>query len=285
MSSKADIAVSYDLDPEFYRLWLDSRMNYTCGVFDDTDDLDTAQLAKLAVLHDFAHITPDRTVLDIGCGWGNNLAYLTQERGVARAHGITLSQAQYDDILRRELPGVTVSCIDYREFTPVHTFDAVQSICMIEHVCTPEDARAGRAVARYRDYFHKAWTWTNPGAYFALQTGLRDRIPRRAEDARELRWLGETIFPGGMTPRAEDIIMAVGPYWEVMQLRTRREDYERTTTHWRSRLRAHEEEIRDRWGGALFDTYDRYLTCCINSFARRHMTLSQWCLRRVDDPE
>ncbi|MFC9434251.1 class I SAM-dependent methyltransferase [Nocardia sp. NPDC057030] len=285
MSSKADIAVSYDLDPEFFRLWLDRRMNYTCAVFDDTDDLDAAQLAKLDILYDFARITPESRVLDIGCGWGNNLTYLTQERGVAHAHGITLSEAQYADIVRRDMPGVTVSCSDFRDFEPSHTFDAVQSICMIEHVCTPAQARAGQAVARYREYFRKAWTWTSPGAYFALQTGLRDRMPRRPEEARELQWLSRTIFPGGMTPRAEDLIVAVSPYWEVMQLRTRREDYERTTTHWRARLRANEIEIRDRWGSELFETYDRYLTCCVNSFARRHMSLSQWCLRRIDDPE
>ncbi|GAA2101316.1 hypothetical protein GCM10009801_74480 [Streptomyces albiaxialis] len=284
MSDKAELAVSYDLDPEFFRLWLDSGMNYTCGVFDDTDDLEAAQVAKLGVLHDFARITPASRVLDIGCGWGNNLAYLTRDRGVARAHGITLSEAQYGEILRRRLPGVTVSCVDYRDFAPSEPFDAVQSICMIEHVCTPEEARAGHAVARYRDYFRKAWSWTAPGAHFALQTGLRDRVPRRPEEARELRWLGENIFPGGMAPRAEDLVVAVAPYWEVMLLRTRREDYEKTTTHWRSRLRAHEEEIRDRWGPDLFETYDRYLTCCVNAFARRHMTLSQWCLRRVDDP-
>ena len=85
-STKADIAVSYDVSNEFFRLWLDERMNYTCGIFDDSDrrmDLDVpgpisleeAQLRKLRILSDFAQITRESTVLDIGCGWGANLEY------------------------------------------------------------------------------------------------------------------------------------------------------------------------------------------------------------------
>ena len=56
MSDKADVAVSYDVDNEFFRLWLDERMNYTCAVFEDTDDLETAQLAKLDVLYRFGKV-------------------------------------------------------------------------------------------------------------------------------------------------------------------------------------------------------------------------------------
>ncbi len=282
MSDKSQVAVSYDVDNEFFRLWLDERMNYTCAVFDETDDLEQAQLAKLALLHDYAHVRPDSRVLDIGCGWGANLQYLTVDRGVREAHGITLSEAQHAEILRRELPGVTATCVDFRDYTPAVAFDAIMSICMIEHVCTPEQARAGEAVARYRDYFERAWRASAPGAHFALQTILRNRAPRIPHDIREVGWVTYHIFPGGITPRMEDIVAAVNPYWEIAEVRTRREDYRRTCLHWRARLRAHEDEIRTRWGDQLFADYDRYLTACIRAFEMHYQSLAQWSLRRID---
>ena len=283
MSDKAQVAVSYDVDNEFFRLWLDKRMNYTCAVFDDTDDLDEAQVAKLAVLYDFARVTADARVLDIGCGWGANLEYLAVDRGLHDVHGITLSEAQLAEIARRNLPGVTASCVDYRDYAPAAPFDAIMSICMIEHVCTPEQARAGQAVARYRDYFRRAWQWSRPGAWFALQSILRNRVPRLAADIREVGWVTYQIFPGGITPRMEDIVAAVNPFWEIVEVRLRREDYRRTCEQWRDRLRAHEAPIRERWGDQLFHDYDRYLTACIRAFEMHYQSLAQWSLRRVDD--
>src|SRR5207253_130171 len=115
-SSKAEVAVSYDVSNEFFRLWLDERMNYTCGVFDDSPrradlttpgpvSLEQAQLDKLRILSQFAHVTPQSTVLDIGCGWGANLEYQALVNHVKAAHGITLSEAQCAEIRRRNLPG------------------------------------------------------------------------------------------------------------------------------------------------------------------------------------
>ena len=98
----------------------------------------------------------------------------------------------------------------------------------------------GEAVARYRDYFRRAWEWSRPGAYFGLQSILRNRVPRQAADIRDIGWVTYEIFPGGITPRMEDIVAAVNPYWEIVEVRTRREDYRRTCEHWRSRLRGHE---------------------------------------------
>jgi len=69
MSNKADVAVSYDVDNEFFRLWLDRRMNYTGAVFEDTDDLEAAQLAKLGILYRLGRVSASSRVLDIGCGW------------------------------------------------------------------------------------------------------------------------------------------------------------------------------------------------------------------------
>ena len=73
----------YDVSNEFFRLWLDERMNYTCAVYETPDQsLEAAQLNKLRILSDFAKVTPESSkVLDIGCGWGANLEYLATTRG------------------------------------------------------------------------------------------------------------------------------------------------------------------------------------------------------------
>ncbi|MEU8365347.1 cyclopropane-fatty-acyl-phospholipid synthase family protein [Nonomuraea sp. NPDC048882] len=283
MSTKDEIAVSYDVGNDFFRLWLDERMNYTCAVFDETDDLEEAQLAKLATLYEYGKVTADSRVLDIGCGWGANLEYLAVDRGVRDVHGITLSEAQHAEILARRIPGVTVGCVSYLDYAPPTTFDAIMSICMIEHVCTPQEARKGEAVERYRDYFQRAWKWSSPGAHFALQCILRVRTPRDRADIREIGWASRHQLPGGLAPRMEDIVQAAEPYWEILHVRTRRLDYRRTCEHWRARLRQHEAVIRDRWGDRLFEDYDRYMTACVRGFEQRYLSLAQWSLRRLDN--
>ena len=283
MSTQSDVQVSYDVSNEFFRLWLDKRMNYTCAVFDETDDLDVAQERKLAILADFAELKPDHSVLDIGCGWGANVEYLAVERGVRDVHGITLSPAQHDEIVARQIPGVTSHCVNYLDYVPDRQFDAVMSICMIEHVSTPEQARAGEHIALYRDYFRRAHEWTKPGARFALQTILRNRTPRVRQDIVDIGWVTYKIFPGGITPRLEDIITAVNPYWEVIEVKTRRLDYQKTCTEWRRRLRENEADVRSRWGDELFDDYDRYLSTCIRAFERHYQSLAQYQLRRIDE--
>ena len=106
-STQEQIEVSYDVSNEFFRLWLDERMHYTSASYLTGDEtLEEAQLQKCRILHDYAEATPDSLVLDIGCGWGANLEYLVLHHGLKRAHGITLSPAQCEEINSRKLPGV-----------------------------------------------------------------------------------------------------------------------------------------------------------------------------------
>ena len=286
MSSKADVTVSYDVSNDFFRLWLDERMNYTSALFDEgphapTDSLELAQMNKLAILHDDAHIRPDMRVLDIGCGWGANLQYLAVDRGVREVHGITLSEAQHQEILRRRLANVTATVCDYRDYMPPAKFDAVVSICMLEHTATPEQVRAGEHVGVYRDYFRRAHEWTRPGAHFALQTILRNSVPRNRKDIEDMAHITYTMFPGGFAVRLTEVIEAVGRYWEVMEVRTRRLDYLRTCAKWLERLREHEGEIRERYGDGTFEDFDRYLAACITAFDKNYVSLAQYSLRRI----
>ena len=282
MSTQTEVEVSYDVSNEFFRLWLDEKMNYTSGVFDGTDNLEEAQMKKLAWLSDAARVTPESRVLDIGCGWGANLEYQATVRGVTDAVGITLSRAQHAEVTARNLPGISAEVCDFRDFKPEKKFDAVISICMMEHIARPEHVREGVHVAMYRDYFRRVWEWTNPGAWFGLQTIHRNRVPRDRNDLRDIGWLTYEIFPGGLSLRLEDVVRAVNPYWEIMEVRTRREDYQKTCAEWLRRLRMNEKTIRENWGDKVFDDYDRYLRTCVRGFEMHYQSLAQYALRRID---
>ncbi|MBE0614269.1 MAG: class I SAM-dependent methyltransferase [Burkholderiales bacterium] len=286
VSNKADITVSYDVSNDFFRLWLDERMNYTSANFDDgpngpTESLEIAQMNKLAILYDYAHLRPDMRVLDIGCGWGANLQYLSADRGVRDVHGITLSDAQHQEILRRRLPNVVASVCDYRTYEPSVKFDALISICMLEHTATPAQVRAGEHIGVYRDYFRRAHRWTQPGAYFALQTILRNSIPRNRKDIEDMAHITYTMFPGGFAVRLSEVMESASRYWEVVEVKTRRLDYLRTCAQWLERLRGHEQRIRDRFGERIFEEYDRYLSACVTAFEKNYVSLAQYSLKRI----
>jgi hypothetical protein len=177
-STKDQVQVSYDVSNEFFRLWLDERMNYTSAVFEnDEQSLEAAQLNKLRILAEFAHVTPETKVLDIGCGWGANVEYLATARKVKNVYGITLSSAQMEEINQRKIPGVKAYCCDYKDHKPEVKYDAVESICMIDHLVSPEEARQGKAVDNLRKYFKTVHSW-RPPAHRAQSRPAHQKGPR-----------------------------------------------------------------------------------------------------------
>jgi cyclopropane-fatty-acyl-phospholipid synthase len=280
-STREQIEVSYDVSNEFFRLWLDERMHYTCALYSRPDEsLEQAQLNKAQRLYEYAEIEPDKRVLDVGCGWGANLEYL-YTRGVKQIHGVTLSSAQAEEIARRRIPGVQVFCTDYKDFAPQQKYQALQSIEMIDHLCSPAQAAKGLAVELYRAYFTRLASWATPGACFGFQAILRNRAPRTRKDLEDLRFTADVIFPGGLNPRLEELVAAVNPHWEILELQTRREDYGKTTAEWLHRLQRREAEIRSRWGDQLFDDYVRYLSTCVRAFGNHWSSDVQMKLRRI----
>jgi cyclopropane-fatty-acyl-phospholipid synthase len=280
-STQREIEVSYDVSNEFFRLWLDERMHYTSASFMTGDEsLEQAQVQKAKVLFDYAEVTPDSLVLDIGCGWGANVEYLVS-RGVKRIHGITLSTAQAEEIAARKLPGVDIKVVDYRDYVPAEKYDALESIEMIDHLCSPAQANKGMAIDLYRQYFQKCASWVKPGACFGFQAILRNRVPRNRKDLEDLAFTADVIFPGGLNPRLEELVAAVNPYWEVLELRTQRVSYQKTTAEWLRRMRAHETEIRAKWGNEVFDDYDRYLSTCVRAFEMHYSSDVQMKLKQI----
>ncbi len=288
-STREEVEVGYDISNEFFRLWLDERMHYTSAVYDEKNTtLEQAQVNKSRILADFAEVTPDSLVLDVGCGWGANLEYLALDRKVKRSHGITLSRAQHEEIMARKLPGVTTWSVDYKDYAPAEKYDGLISIEMIDHLVSPKQQQEGLAVPIYREYFNKLATWVKPGACFGFQAILRNRVPRTRKDLEDLKFTADVIFPGGLNPRLEELVTACGQSWEVVELKTRREDYGKTTAEWLRRFRLNEKKIKEKWGamkmsdgGTVWDNYERYLSTCVRAFANHWSSDVQMKLRHI----
>jgi cyclopropane-fatty-acyl-phospholipid synthase len=281
-STKKDIEQSYGFSNEFFQLWLDERMHYTSAVYEsDTDTLEQAQVNKSKLLYDYAELSSEKTVVDIGCGWGANLEYISK-RGIKEAHGITLSNAQAEECESRKLNRVKIFCQDYQDFKPPFLYDGLVSIEMIDHVVSPAQANQGLAVDLYRKYFTRLAQWVKPGGLFACQAILRNRVPRTRQDLADLQFSADIIFPGGINPRLEELAMAVNPSWEIIQLRTNRIDYKKTTAEWLRRFHLNEKTIRSKWGDKVFVDYDRYLGACQRAFTNHWSSGVQMKLRRID---
>ncbi len=280
-STQSEIEVAYDISNDFFKLWLDSNMHYTSAVFTrDDESLEDAQENKARVLYDFAEITPEKRVCDIGCGWGSMLDHVVR-RGCKEAIGISLSTEQTEWANARNHPNAKFVVQDYHTYSPAEPFDALVSVEMIDHLCSPAQAREGKAVDIYRAYFNKLATWVKPGSCFGFQAILRNRVPRKRQDLLDLQFTADVIFPGGLNPRLEELIMAVNPSWEIETLHTRRTHYGRTTAEWLRRMRLHEAHIRKTWGNQVFDDYDRYLSTCVRGFANHWSSDVQMKLRRI----
>lgn len=280
-STQEEIEVSYDVSNEFFRLWLDENMHYTSAVYEREDmTLEEAQENKAKRLYEYAELGPDKTVLDIGCGWGSMIDYCTR-RGVKEAHGISLSTAQLEWARARNIPNAKFILSDYKDYAPAVPYGGLVSIEMIDHLCSPAQAREGLAVDIYRTYFNKLAEWVEPGAHFGFQAILRNRIPRTRQDLKDLQFTADVIFPGGLNPRLEELIQAVNPKWEIQELKTLRTDYGRTTHEWRRRMREHEPFIRAKWGDQVYDDYERYLSTCVRGFANHWSSDVQMKLVRI----
>ena len=190
--AKRNIAEHYDLGNEFYRLWLDGTMTYSCALFGGHDrPLDQAQAAKYDRILEIADIRRGQRVLELGCGWGGFATLAARETG-ARVTAVTLSGEQYEHALERvrreDLEGrVEVRLADYRQIDGV--FDRVVSIEMFEAV----------GEAYWPTFFRSMRDRLVDGGRAALQTITIDEA--RYDDYRSRPdFIQRYVFPGGMLP-------------------------------------------------------------------------------------
>lgn len=284
------IRYHYDVGNDFYQLFLDRRMIYSCAYFPTgTEDLDTAQEAKLELICRKLRLRPGERLLDIGCGWGGMLIYAASRYGV-EGMGVTLSPAQLElgqeRVREAGLEGrVQLELLDYRDLGG-QPFDKIVSVGMFEHV-----GRNGMT-----DYFSQAYRLLRPGGLF-LNHAISDRpkVPPRGFSEWTSRALDTIlvgnyqfrtryIFPDGeLMPVSEANLEAERAGLEVRDVENLREHYAQTIRHWLHRLREHRTEAIELAGEPMYRLWELYLAGCIYHFDSAKISINQSLLVRPVD--
>ena len=276
----------YDLSNEFYALWLDRRMVYSCGYFDDgVNDLEGAQEAKLDYVCRKLRLEQGERLLDIGCGWGALILHAVQRYGVT-AVGITLSERQAAWARARIAEaGLSSRCrveiADYRTFSDASAFDKIASIGMVEHVGI---AHLGAYFAAAQRLLASRGLFLNPGIVSleaARPPGLADRM--KSALWRRGAFFDHYVFPDGdLVASASIIAGAEGAGFELRDVESLREHYIRTLRWWVQRLEAHESEAVRLVGAATYRVWRLYLASAAYGFRVGRIGVIQSLLAKPD---
>lgn len=268
------VTYHYDLSNDFYRLWLDRRMVYSCAYFEHGDeDIDTAQAKKLDYICRKLRLRSGDRLLDIGCGWGGLVLWAAKRFGV-RALGVTLSQAQAE--LARERirqAGVSDRCEvevrDYRELDPAAPFDKVVSIGMFEHV----------GESRLPDYFEHVWQLLRCGGTFLNHGIAASAVFRRKGPS----FMDKYVFPDSeLVPLATTLRLGEARGFEVRDVESLREHYARTLRHWVRRLEAHYEDVKGTTNETVYRIWRIYMGGSAWAFATGRLNIHQVLFSKPD---
>lgn len=276
--SRKNIAYHYDLGNDFYRLWLDSTMTYSCGIFHgENERLETAQERKYRRVIDCLGLGEGDSVLEIGCGWGG-FAAMAAKLG-ARVHGITLSTEQLawarQRMMREDLTDkVELELRDYRTLTG--TYDHIVSIEMLEAV----------GEAYWPVYFETVAKSLKPGGRAAIQVITIDEAYFDGY-RNNVDFIQRYIFPGGMlpTPRIlSEQARRVG--LTVAAMDSFGHDYARTLHRWDERFCSVKTEVlRQGFDERFFRMWRYYLQYCAAGFQTERIDLKQFILTKPSAAE
>lgn len=280
------IQYHYDVGNDFYQLWLDTKMVYTCGYFrTPSDDLETAQLAKLDHICRKLRLEPGMRFLDVGCGWGALLMHAAQNYGV-EAVGITLSEAQAAlGTQRIAAAGLSDRCRielrDYRDLGKKPEFDRAASVGMMEHV--RENLQPG--------YFDAVYRVLKPGGLFMNHTivsvsrsrpdTLMDRFKGRLW--RRDAFIDKYVFPEGKLVAVSHVVASAESVgFELRDVESLREHYAMTLRHWIAGLEGHASEATRIAGERIYRVWRLYMSSAAYGFASGRMNLIQALLVKPD---
>jgi len=231
------VSFHYNASNDFYSLWLDQRMVYSCGYFAKAEDsIDTAQEQKLDHICRKLRLGSSDRLLDIGCGWGALALHAARHYG-AEVLGVTLSQRQFELANQRiRQAGLAdrcrVECRDYRDLKDTGGFDKIASIGMLEHV----------GESKLSGYFRHAWNLLKPGGVF-LSHGIA-RNPNH-QLPKGPTFFDRYVFPDGeLTSIHKNLGFAEQAGFEVRDVESLREHYLLTLRNWVRRLTENAEEAR-----------------------------------------
>ena len=267
------VSYHYDVSNEFYQLWLDRRMVYTCGYFADAgDDIDRAQERKLDYICRKLRLLPGDRLLDIGCGWGGLVIHAAQQYGV-HALGITVSRPQVELANERiRAAGLNDRCrVEYQDYRDVSgTFDKLVSVGMFEQV-------GGKMLPVY---FRKAAQLLRPGGVF-LNHGIAlsgwEKRPRGQAFSQRY------VFPDGeLVPIHATLKAAEQVGLEVRDVESLREHYILTLQNWVRRLEARAEEARRLTDETTYRIWRLYMAGSADGFRSARGNLYQTLLVKPD---
>lgn len=276
-SSKKDIAAHYDLSNNFFSLFLDETLSYSCAVFPDLQNANSqtllaASLNKLNRIANKLSLSPNDNLLDLGCGWGSMTLHAAQQYQ-CDVTGITLSSAQYNYLKNyisaqpsAQNKQIKVHLKDYRDFQPAHQFSKISSVEMIE--------AAGEQ--KFRPYFRQLRRFLRPNGLAQVQAILipdtRYRSARYDDD-----FIRQYIFPGGTLPSLAVIKQAAGEAGlQLVDNEDIGRHYAPTLLAWHQRFNQARPQIHALGFDEQFcRTWEYYFCYCAGAFASGAITTAQ----------
>ncbi len=245
----------YDIGNDLYRAMLDQRMTYSCGFWQDAENLNQAQQHKLELVCRKLKLEPGMRVLDIGCGWGGAARYMAEQYDVnvtgisISAEQINLAKAQPED------PRVDFQLCDYRDING--TYDRIFSLGMLEHV----------GFKNYQTFFDVVHTALNDRGLFLLHTiGHRQTMPKVDP------WIEHYIFPNSILPSAELIAKHSAPKFNLEDWHNFGQDYHKTLMAWWQNLESSWDTLPN-YDQRFQNMWHYYLMASAGSFkaSRNHL--------------
>ena len=273
--SRHDIHHHYDLGNDFYRLWLDEEMLYTCAYYpDDRMTLEQAQIAKMRHVCRKLALQPGERVVEAGCGWGSLALYMARHYGVSvTAYNISHEQIRYARS-RAQQQGLSdrVQFIedDYRTIND--RFDVFVSVGMLEHVGLKQYPAISRVIHRALD---------PERGRGLLHFISRDYVyPLNA-------WIRKRIFPGAYPPTLAQVMTEIlePPALTVTDVENLRPHYAKTLEHWRVRFEDNASRIKSMFDDGFVRAWRLYLAGSHAAFTTGWMQLLQVVFARSGAPE
>lgn len=264
---RRDIAHHYDLGNQFYKLWLDKSMVYSCAYFRTaSDSLERAQQQKISHILGKLQITSGMTLLDIGCGWGDLLITAATRYG-AVGHGITLSSEQYQYCVQEaQKAGVakllTFELINYQDLADRGAqFDRIVSVGMFEHV----------GQHNQHDYYRAIAKMLKPGCISVLHT-----ITNHTETTAD-PWIDKYIFPGGYIPAVRQVVHDLPRHnLHLTDYENLRIHYAMTLEEWLRRFESHRAHVIAMYDERFYRMWKLYLASAAAGFRYGDLSLSQF---------
>jgi cyclopropane-fatty-acyl-phospholipid synthase len=270
------VTYHYDVSNDFYALWLDQRMVYSCAYFHSPDeDLDTTQERKLDYICRKLRLRPGQRLLDVGCGWGGLVMHAAERYGVD-ATGITLSQPQTDLANQRiAAAGLSDRCRvqvrDYRQVDESADYDALVSVGMFEHV----------GAAMLPTYFAQALRLLRPGGVF-LNHGIASRATDQLQHGPSFS--DTYVFPDGeLVPINVTLRTAEAAGFEVRDVESLREHYALTLRHWVRRLETQHEPALTFVDEPTYRVWRLFMSGSAHGFSTGQLNVYQTLLVKPDE--